>query len=347
MNVTIKDIARSLSIAPSTVSMALNNNPKISKRTRKRVQDYARKLHYKPNVVARAMVKKRTQLIGLIVTDIMSSFFPQIIQGIEDVIAQDYYSAILCATNHEPRREREYLTLLQQKRVDGIIAEPVETAKNKDFWVRIFDGRIPFVAILQRPPVEDGVYVGVDNFLGGRLATRHLISLGHSIVGHLAGPQNFTISRDRKRGFRTTMREHNLRVYESLIVETAFNWQSGYEGMKRLLAAEPRLTAVFAAGDIIAIGASYAIRESGLRVPEDIAIVGFDDLPLASIAEVPLTTVAQPKYELGELAAKKLCAWLRGEKVESEVLAPSLVVRDSCGENLLSVSAGRAGSKRA
>jgi LacI family transcriptional regulator len=332
--VTIKDIARALGLAPSTVSMALNDHPRISTKTKQRVKATARKLRYRPNLIARAMVRKQTHLIGLIVTDIMSSFFPQIIQGIEDIISKRFYSAILCATNDESRREREYLTLMREKRVDGIIAEPAHGQTNLRLWREVMTRKIPLVSILRRLPVDDTVYVGVDNFKGGYIATRHLIQQGHETIGHLAGPESLQVSADRCEGFMAALREKGLGVYEQLIIATRFNWEEGYRAMRQMLERKPRPTGVFCASDIVAIGASYAIRESGLRVPQDIALVGFDDLFFASIAEVPLTTVAQPKYELGVLAAKKLQAIMQGKTTKSAVLEPHLVIRNSCGERL-------------
>ena len=330
--VTIKDLAKLLKVSPSTVSMCLNDNPHVSERTKVRVKSLARKLHYHPSLIARAMVHKKTQLVGLIISDIMSSFFPQIIQGIEDVVSEEKYSVILCPTNGDPAREREYLTLLRDKRVDGIIADPVETRDNTELWQDIMDRKVPLVAILNEPPVENVCYIGVDNVKGGYLATEHLVKNGHKIIGHLAGPRRFHISQDRLKGFKMALAKNSLPSYENLILETTFDWEAGYNNMRILLQMSPRATAVFCAGDIIAIGASYALRQSGFRVPEDFAIIGFDDLFLASIAEVPLTTVAQPKYNLGALSARKLLTMISGGKANGEILQPFLTIRNSCGE---------------
>jgi len=330
--VTIKDIARLLKISPSTVSMALNDHPRVSKKTKKEVKALAKKLNYHPNMIARAMVQKRTRLIGLIITDIMSSFFPQIIQGIEDVISEESYSAILCSTNNDPVRERAYMRLLREKRVDGIIAEPVEKKDNIDLWKDLEDRKVPVISILNPPPVKGVCYVGVDNVWGGFLATEYLIRAGHKIIGHLVGPQDLQTSRDRLKGFKKSLKKHGLTCYDNLMIETQYNWESGYNNMRLLLQKKPRPTAIFCDGDIVAIGASYALRQSGIGVPEDIAVIGYDDLFISNIAEVPLTTVAQPKYHLGTLAAKKLLALIEGNKVESEILQPTLTIRDSCGQ---------------
>lgn len=330
--ITIKDLARELNVSPSTISMALNDNPRVSEKTRKKVKALALKRQYHPNLIARAMVQKKTNMLGLIISDIMSSFFPQIIQGIEDVISEESYSAFLCPTNGDPDRERFYMRMLRDKRVDGIIAEPVECDENKDIWKDIVQRKVPIISILNPAPVPGAPSVLVDNVLGGFMATEHLIKAGHKIIGHLAGPPQFHISRDRLKGFQNCLRKYGLKCKEEIVIETTFDWEAGYNNMRRMLQIKPRPTAVFCAGDIIAIGASYALRQAGFAVPEDIAVIGYDDLFLSSIAEVPLTTVSQPKYNLGEMAARKLLALISGKQIESDILQPTMTLRDSCGE---------------
>jgi DNA-binding LacI/PurR family transcriptional regulator len=331
--ITIKDIARELSCSPSTVSMALNDNPRVSEKTKTKVKALAKKLQYHPDMIARAMVQKKTHMIGLIISDIMSSFFPQIIQGVEDIISELAYSAIICPTNGNPAREREYMRALREKRVDGIIAEPVENRENVDLWNDLVERKAPLISILNIPPVKGVCHIGVDNEKGGLLATEHLIRNNHKIIGHLAGPQYFQTGRERLRGFREALKTNDLPYYDNLILETTYDWEAGYNNMRILLQSNPRPTAVFCAGDIIAIGASFALRQSGFNVPDDIALVGYDDLFIASIAEIPLTTVAQPKYHLGSLAARKLMDMIAGKEVNSEILQPTLTIRQSCGSH--------------
>lgn len=341
MNVTLKDIARALNLATSTVSMALNDNPSISSKTRRRVKTLAKKLDYRPNIIARAMVKKKTHLIGLIITDIMSSFFPQIIQGIEDTVGQEFYSIILCATNDELDKETEYARLLRQKRVDGLIIEPVLGSGNLPLWQELKEKKVPFVTILRQLPVDGIVYVGVDNFRGGYLAANHLITLGHRVIGHLAGPPGLQISKDRKAGYLKALKDRSIDAYGQLILGCDFSREAGYQQMKRMLRLQPRPTAVFVCSDIVAIGAIDAVLQAGLNVPEDIAIVGFDDLFFSSFTAIPLTSISQPKYELGVLAANKLLTLISNKKTKGEILAPSLVVRQSCGAKLARLSRNR------
>lgn len=332
-HITIKELARSLNIAPSTVSMALNDHPHISPETKRRVKALARKLNYRPNLIARAMVRKCTNLIGVIISDIRSSFFPEIIQGIEDVISQELYSAIICATENNAERERHYLSLLRQKRVDGIIAEPIITKKNLDLWDSLLRQKFPIVFILRQLPLPQIPFVIVDNYLGGYIATQHLIQLGHSRIGHLAGPSTFDESRKRRKGFITALKDAGLSLDKNLIRVTNFNLEAGYQKTLELLSTQPLPTAIFACSDIVAIGALKAIRQMKLRVPEDIALIGFDDLFFASFAEVPLSSVAQPKYEIGVKSANKLLTIINGGDAESEILKPQIVIRQSSGVN--------------
>ncbi len=328
---TIKDIARELGLATSTVSMALNDHPRISDSTKKRVRALAKKHHYRPNIIARAMVRKRTHLIGLIITDIMSSFYPQIIQGIEDVVSEEFYSVILCATENSPGREQHYLQLLREKRVDGLIADPVPGAHNEEAWRQLRQYSVPMVSILQKLECEDAPYVIVDNYRGGYIATQHLIRNGHKTIAHLAGPTKLEISKLRKRGFKDALAEAGLPLHRALVRSTKFNFEDGYKKTLELLKQATTPTAIFACSDIVAIGAIQALRRKNLRVPEDIAVIGFDDLFFASFSEIPLTSVSQPKYEIGVRAARKILKLIEGKPVKNETLKPTIVERQSTG----------------
>lgn len=327
-HITIKDIARELNLAPSTVSMALNDHPRISTETKKRVKALAKKLQYRPNIIARAMVRKRTHLIGLIMTDIMSSFFPEIIQGIEDVVSEQFHSVILCATENNAKRERHYLQLLRQKRVDGIIAVPTLAAENRQLWEQIQE-EIPMVSILRHHPENHVPYVIVNNYRGGYIATKHLIDLGHTVIAHLSGPMNIELSKERRQGFIDALEEAKLPVYPNLIKTCRFNVDDGREKTESLLNTKHLPTAIFACSDIVAIGAIQALRHHNIKVPDEMAIVGFDDLFFASFAEVPLTSVAQPKYDIGVRAAKKILKMIEGKPVTNEILEPTMVIRHS------------------
>ncbi len=309
--------------------MALNDHPRISSETKKRAKALARKMDYRPNIIARAMVHKRTHLIGVVITDIMSSFFPEIIQGIEDVVSKHYYSVILCATDSNPKREEHYLNLLKQKRVDGIIAEPVPGSHNLKLWKTLFKHNVPTLCILNRLPLNGTHYVIVDNYRGGYLAAQHLMEQGHRIIAHLAGPRNLTISTERRKGFIDGLRKAGVPVYKSLIKTSHFNFEDGYKKTLQLLEHEPMPTAIFACSDIVAVGAVHAIRERNLRVPDDIAVIGFDDLFFTSFSEVPLSSIAQPKYEIGVKAGEKILQLIEGQEVENEVLQPNPVIRKS------------------
>ncbi|GAB4318482.1 MAG: LacI family DNA-binding transcriptional regulator [Candidatus Sumerlaeia bacterium] len=328
-HVTLKEIARELDLAPSTVSMALNNHPMIKEETRRLVQDFARRVNYFPNLAARAMVKGKTSLVGLLISNIQSSFFPEIIQGIEDVLADEGYSVILCPTNDVSERERYYMNLVRQKGVDGIISENPPDSPNCEEWARLAAEK-PVVFILRRPKVPGAVSLVVNNRLGAQMATRHLIALGHRRIAHMAGPQLLDISQNRLEGYLAAMSEVGLSAHEDLIFAAPdFAYETGYRAMARFLDHVTPPTAVFCASDITALGGIHCARERGLKVPEDISFVGFDDLPIAAIAEVPLTTIAQPKEQLGRMAAEKLIRMIEGNKTIGKTLTPTLIERAS------------------
>lgn len=328
-HVTLKEIAEELNLAPSTVSMALNNHPMIKDETRQMVQAHARKVNYFPNLAARAMVKGKTLLVGLIISNIQSSFFPEIIQGIEDVLVEEGYSVILCPTNDIAEREKYYINLVRQKGVDGIICETPPEVPNRAEWVNVVGAR-PVLFILRKPGIAGASSLTVNNRKGAELATQHLIDLGHRRIAHMAGPQFLDICRDRLAGYTETLKKAGLSPEDSLIFQAGdFAYETGYKAMAQFLDHAKPPTAVFCASDITALGGLHCARERGLRVPEDISFVGFDDLPIAAIAEVPLTTIAQPKDQLGRMAADKLLRLIAGGKVQSKILAPALVPRAS------------------
>lgn len=329
--VTLKEIAQELSLAPSTVSMALNNHPMIKEETRQLVQAHARRVNYYPNIAARAMVKGKTFLVGLLISNIQSSFFPEIIQGIEDVLVEEGYSVILCPTNDIADRENYYMNLVQQKGVDGIISETPPGAPNQAEWARVAAAR-PVLFILRKPGIADSISLTVNNRKGAELATRHLIELGHKRIAHMAGPQYLDICQERLTGYSETLKKAGLSADPGLVFQAPdFAYETGYKAMAQFLDHGQPPTAVFCASDITALGGIHCVRERGLRVPEDISFVGFDDLPIAAIAEVPLTTIAQPKDQLGRMAADKLMRMIADGKVQSKVLAPALVTRQSAG----------------
>ena len=327
--VTIKDIAERTGLAVSTVSMAINNHPKIKESTKKLVKDIAEKLHYTPNVSARALSKRRTNLMGVLIPSVMDSFYPELIQGIEDVLFETEINPIICHTRDNPEKEKIYFRRLLDKQVDGIIFEPPVGNQISDQLMEAKAKDVPMVAILRSMPGIDVPYVVVDNKQGAYMATKHLLELGHRNIGHLAAPAKLPISSARIAGYREALEEYGVEYNPNWVVESNFNWEAGMWSMRNLLSRSDNITAVFVASDIMAVGASYAIRNFGFKIPLDMSIVGFDGLYISEVAEVPLTTVSQPRYDIGVRAANKLLAMLNKNIEGSETLEPNLLIRAS------------------
>lgn len=326
MRVTLKDIAERTGLALSTISMALNDHPHINLDTKKLVRKLAEDMNYRPHPAARALARKKTSLIGLVIQNVMSSFYPEIIQGVEDIVLENSLSTILCNTNEQATKEVDYLSRLLDKRADGIILEPHNSQQDRDLIEQIQRNGIPLITILRRYPGLDFPYVVVDNESGGYVATRYLIDRGHRKVGHLEGPLNADTSEPRKRGYYRALREAGIEPGPEWTTPAQFNPASGAEAMVRLLEQFPGMTAVFAASDSVAMGALGELQRRGIKVPQDMAIVGFDGLFFGQIVEPRLTTVSQPRYEIGELSARMLLERMERKSVESITLQPQLII---------------------
>ncbi len=332
---TIRDVAFHAGVSVATVSRVINNSPhKVHRATRQRVLRIVSRLGYHPNVVAQGLRRGTSRSIALIVPDISNPFFPAIARGVEDVARRHGYALLLGNTDGDAERERAYLDILRKRWVDGVL---FASAGGDDRHLRALraDG-VPAVLIAR--DAADGAIdtVVVDSFAGMRLATSHLLRLGHRRIAYIGGPHSLSVARERRRGYRQALRDFNMRPDPSLIVAGDFRVDGGRAAVRRLLARRRAFTAVVAANDLTAIGAMEALRAAGRRIPDDVAVVGFDDIPFAAFVDPPLTTVAQPTYRLGALAMERLLALMNGEAVTARriVLAPQLVVRRSCGADL-------------
>lgn len=333
--VTLKQIADELGLSAMTVSRAINNRSNVDEKTRERVLKKARSMGYTPNHIAKSLVSKRTYTIGVVVPEIAHSFFAEAIQGIEEVTYKDNYQLILTHSAERGDREQYALQTLQSKRVDGILISTAETAKDYSFYERIAESSTSLV-FFDRCVEEIGVScVSVDDRTGSSKITKHLIEHGYQKIAHLCGSLNLSISQERLEGYKQALREHEISVDESLIIESGFHEKGGYEAMNKLLDAHktqpPR--AVFAVNDPSAFGAMEAIYNRGFSIPDDIAIVGFSDDIRAGLMKSPLTTVHQPAYELGKRAAQKLIKTIENKSEPSENIQvlTTLKIRASCG----------------
>jgi DNA-binding LacI/PurR family transcriptional regulator len=338
MRVTIKHVAHAAHVSHTTVSRVFHQDPRISKATKVRVLEAAKKLNYRPNIMARGLVRQQTFLIGLVVPDIMSSFFPEIIGGIEEVTNQKNYSIILCTSEDDISKEQNHVQSLLNKGVDGLIISPVYGSDIAEMDQLIDQEDKHVVYLARKIEKVKGYFVGVNDTQIGFQATEHLIKLGHRRIAHLAGDSHFTQSQQRQQGFLEAVRKHEININQTLIIPSGYTIEAGYKSARELLAGSFQPPALYAVSDVTAIGAIQAIRESGLKVPQDIAVVGTDDLQIASLIEIPLTTVAQPKRQMGITAAQILINSIEGIQTESVELQTQLIIRESCGAKLQNTS---------
>lgn len=324
MAVTIKDIAKKLNISYATVSRALRDSPEISQDTKEKVKKAAKEMNYQPNAIARGLVTKKTKTIGLILPDITNPFYPQVARGVEETANQEGYSVFLCNSNYENEKEKAYIDLLISKKVDGIILAPIGEESLK--WNH---REIPIVIIGRKNVCPQENFVVIDDKKGGYLATEHLIKNGHSKIMFIGGKEKVESNKERLEGYKLALNKNGIQLDANLIRNDHFKRESGHILMKKALQEGIAATAVFAGNDLLALGVLQAIYEYGLKVPQDIAVVGFDNIPTAELPEISLTTIAQPKYKMGVLATQMLLAKIKNptHRCESIILTPELIVR--------------------
>lgn len=326
---TIREVAESAGVSYATVSHVINNTRLVSPETRERVLAAMDALNYHPNALARSLRQGKTNTIGLVLPDSANPFFAEISRSIEDEAFKKGYSVFLCNTELDTQRELFYVDVLSKKQVDGIIFVAAgEQADSLDFLLR---RRMPVVMIDRDVPNVEVDAVLTDNQLGGFLATRHLLELGHRRIACIAGPSSITPSAERIIGYRRALEEAGLPYDETLVIRGDYHSQSGMEITHTILQMDPRPTAIFALNDLMALGALRAASEAGYSVPQDLAVVGYDDLELARFTNPPLTTIAQPKKEVGARAIDLLVDRMsRKSRAPSRlVLPPELIVRRS------------------
>jgi LacI family transcriptional regulator len=334
-NPTIKDIAKAVGVSPAAVSLALNDGPRISQATRERIAEVAAKLHYRPNYVARSLVGSRSNTLGLVITTILNPFYPELAKGIEDKAVGLGYSIMLCSTNYDSRQQRYVVETLRSKGVDGIIFSSVESDDAN--IVSLLEDGFPFVLVNRKtlkPSLESKIdYVVMDNVAGGFLVVQHLYRLGHRRIGIITGSLTTSTAVQRTKGAKQALLACGLAVDPHLIVECGFSKEKAHTATCRLLSLAKRPTAIFAENDYMAFGVREAILDAGLRIPDDVALVGFDDIEASGLPGVELSTVTQKKYEMGGLAAQILIERIEGKthSPQQVVLQPELVVRASCG----------------
>jgi len=330
MNPTIKDVAKLAGVHPSTVSRVINNDSRISEKTKEKVLLIINKLGYTPNAIARGLKTKRTYTLGMLIPDITNPFFAEIARGVEDAASKNNFNVILCNTDDKLKKERTYLQILRGKRVDGFI---LGTAHIKDKSIlELEKKKFPYILVSRNIEGLEKNCIIVDDIEGGKIATEYLIKLGHRQIAHITGPLQTRSALNRLKGYQLALKKYEIEYRDELVGEGDFKIKGGYQIMKRFLKLSEPPAAIFAANDLLALGAMQAIQKKNFHIPEDFSVVGFNDIELASFVYPALTTVRQPMLEMGAIAVKMLLKIIEeGEFNQRKiVLKPKLIIRDSC-----------------
>ncbi len=327
--VTISDVAREAGVSLMTVSRAINGKGEISPSTRQHVLDVIERLGYRPSGIARGLATQRTGTIGLVVPDVANPFFSDVARGAQDRARAAGYHVFVCNTDESPQRESSILESLEEQRVDGLV---LCSSRLQDDLLCAALEHHPATVLVNRRLADGRVgAVMLADEAGARLAVEHLLQSGHKKIGFLAGPLTSYSSRQRTRGYEAAMGAAGVAHNLDWVRPCSYEVKGGRETARALLFDYPGLTALFCYNDLVAVGALQACTELGRRVPDDLAVVGFDDIPMAAVVTPALTTCCVPRYELGEQAMKLLLDRINGcsEDCQEVILYPTLVVRAS------------------
>jgi LacI family transcriptional regulator len=324
--VTLEQVARMAGVSPSTVSRILNGTAVVSDDKRQAVDDAVRRLGFVPNPVARGLAGGRTFSIGVVTQAIDSPFYGGTLRGIEDKLSEAGYSPLFVSGHWDATAEARCIDTLRSRRVDGIV---VLTGRLSDAALRTLSAQLPVVVTGRKLRAPNLVALDFDNFEGAQLATRHLLNGGHRQIAFIGGDPVHPDSRDRHRGYMQALADADVPYQPSLVLPGSYHEEDGRTAIEALLAAGTPFTAVFASNDQMATGALLALHRRGLRVPQDVSLVGFDDLPGSMYAVPPLTTVRQPAYVIGEQVALAMLGLLRGTAPQVAMPPPTLVTRES------------------
>ena len=330
---TMKDVARLAGVSTSTVSHVINNNRFVSEAVREKVTAAIGKLNYAPSALARSLKLKQTRTIGMLLTASSNPFYSEVVRGVERSCYERGYSLVLCNTEGDESRMNRSLETLLQKRVDGLLIMCTESHLPSAGLLNRYPS-VPSV-MMDWAPFDGGSDIIQDNsLLGGEMAARYLISRGYRRIACITGPQDKTPARLRLNGYLQAMKNADLPVLPGYVVTGDFEFEGGFNAMNQLLAINPRPEAVFTSNDAMAVGVYHALYQAGLSVPDDIAVIGYDDIELARYMTPPLTTIHQPKDDLGELAIDTLIHRLAepGGSQQLLVLTPELIERGSVAE---------------
>jgi LacI family repressor for deo operon, udp, cdd, tsx, nupC, and nupG len=337
MRVSIKDIAKAAGVSHSTVSRALSNSPLISAETKARIQQLAQEMGYSPDAIARSLVTQRTNTVGIVVTTITDPFVAEVVQGAEDAAQENGYSVILASSASEPERELAAVEMLRAKRVDGVI---VTSSRVGALYLEHLERIGVPVVLVNNHNAQSGRYtfsVSVDNQHGGHLATAHLIERGHRHIAYVRGPADHSDDAERLAGYRQALDEAGIPFDPALLLPGNGRLDGGERAHAALADLAEPPTAAFCYNDMTAIGLISAARRAGPSVPWDLAVVGFDDIPLAAHIHPPLTTIAQPQHRMGRQAMGMALALMTADDSPASfsdiVVRGRLVIRESSASN--------------
>ncbi|APC39781.1 LacI family DNA-binding transcriptional regulator [Clostridium estertheticum] len=327
--VGIKDIAIECNVSATTVSRALNNSKEISKKTRELILKTCEEKGYIPNSAARSLILNKTNMIGLLIPDITNQYYAYVSKGVSSYLEKIGYGLVLCNSDRNKDNENRYIDFLAQKRVDGIILIPVKP-KASDYKKII--ANVPLVMADNYVKDLEVSYVGNDNYVGARKIVSHMLRQGYRKIGVILGDESSTASNERLKGYKDILTENNIEISNDILLNSSANFEDGFKLAQILI--NKKVDAIFTINDSVAMGVMKYAHMNNILIPKDIGIAGYDDIEQASMLTVPLTTVHQKKFELGQIAAKILIEEINNHKTlkQTIILKPELVIRKSCNE---------------
>jgi len=325
---TIQDVAKAAGVSVATVSRVINNSSTVTPETCETVRNVIKKLNYQPNLLGRNLRKMETRMILVLLPNIANPFYATIVKGIEDVGHKNGYNVMLCNTDSDSKREKVYLNLLKNRLSDGVIFMAPELSREE---LSDIGRRFPVVQCCEYKEGASVSHVSIDNQAAAYKAVRHLTGLGRKRIGMISCENNFISTNLREQGYRKALEDSGISFDPSLLIYGDYSFKSGLRAAKQMLYRSDKPDAIFAISDLMAIGVMRAVKEAGLKIPQDIAVVGFDDISFSSMYDPLLTTISQPKYDLGCIAMELLLKQIKGELSEPQdvFLEHELVIRSS------------------
>lgn len=331
--VTIHDIAKELNIDSSTVSRALSNNPRVKQKTKDKILEKANEMGYQRNLLASSLRNNKTNTIGVIVPRISRHFFSSAIAGIEETAYEAGYNVIICQSLEQLNREQKIANTLSANRVDGVLISISMETTDSDYLKIFKKNGTPLVFFDRHIDIPGNSNVIIDDFQGGFDATEHLLLQGCKKIAHFSGPQELEIYKNRFKGYQSALEKHNIELDNNLVIPSKLMEIDGIESAKKLLSKRTPIDGIFSSNDTAAISALQYLKGEGIKIPEDIAIVGFSNEPISSVIEPSLTTIDQPGFEMGKIATNLLLAQINNKSntivAETILLKPVLIQRNS------------------